>query len=886
MKFHSCLLSLAIFIQAATAATSSLTTRHTDGYLAYSADSYGNSLPDYSYAGYKLGTVPIPNVIPIKATVSPIAGDDTANIQNAIDTVEAMPLDSDGFRGVVLLEPGTYDITSKLSINQSGVVIRGSGAGKDGTIFFHQGTTQSTTISIGPLAGGIGSSYLTDITDSYVPVGENFVTVADSSALSVGQTIFIYAEHTQDWIDELGLDSYWNPEDFTLKWERIVLSIDTITNSIGLDSPLTSIVDNGNGFATAKVRVIGSDARLSNIGIENIMFVSDYNRDVKQDDDDYYNHEDHANIAIRFSQAKDCWVQRCIGFFYRFSFVYTWTNCNRITVQDCAMLDGVSRDTPTHHSGGREYYFCMDGSNMLVQRCFTRGARHAYSTNGPKSNNTFLHSYSKNGHLSSEPHQRWSSGILFDNVYSDSMFKLHGLLGSHGQSSANNALWNCVSENKRWWEPEIWLNSPPSDLGTNWVVGTIINGVHSDPAIKNYYGYGSPGFVESTDVPVYPRSLYMAQARDRIGDEALYATSTNEQFLSRDAVYQTLLDTYASIPEFGDPASISSWAPSTPSYKLTVADQGYIELLDESFTIAEWSNATEVSSPTQAGTFAAQWAGANLDAYNNFKLTEPPSDWSGYDTLSFWMYSDVANDAKFAIVIPSENPATTGGDYYHKLVTVDWTGWKKFEFPLNYPEFSKARSPLGWYKIDSVLFANKGYGAVIKSNTVLYIDQLRLTQSTQLELLNENDTITNWSNSEAVLAYSVIGNVAAKWQNAHLDAYNFFKLSTLPTNDWSSFNTLSFWMYSEVANNARVVIIVPSENTASTGSDYYNTRIDIDWTGWKHFIVPLSYPEFSAARSPIGWHQIDSFSFANKGYGAIVKPDTVLYIDQVELLDL
>jgi hypothetical protein len=882
MKIHCFLLYCIVSIQTAHAATSSLTTRADDGYLAYLADSHDNSLPDYSYAGYKLGIVPIPSLIPIKAIVSPIAGDDTANIQSAIDAVEAMPVDGDGFRGVVLFEPGIYELTSTLRINQSGVVLRGAGAGKDGTIFRHQGTTLATTISIAPLAGGIGTSYLTDITDSYVPVGENFITVADSSALSIGQKVFIHAAHTQDWIDELGLDTYWDPEDFVIKWERTILSIDTSTDIIGLDSPLTSIIDSGNGFATAEIRTIGSDARLSNVGIENIMFVSDYDRTLTQDDG-HYNDENHANTAIHFGQAQDCWVQRCTGFFYRFSFVYTWTNCNRITVQDCAMFDGVSLDTPTNHAGAREYYFCMDGSNMLVQRCYSRGARHAYVTNGPKSSNIFLHSYSKNGHLSSEPHQRWSSGILFDNVYSDSMFKIHGLLGSHGQSSANNTLWNCVSENKRWWEPEIWLNSPPSDLGTNWVVGTIINGVHSDPAINNYYGYGDAGFVESTDTPVYPRSLYLAQARDRIGDQTLYATTTNDQFLSRDAVFQTLLDSYSSVPEFEDPASILSWAPDTPSYPPTVAVQGYINLLDEDLSIAVWSNANSVSTPVKVGSSAAEWTDANLDAYKFLTLEEPPSDWSEYDTLSFLMYSDVANDAKFAVIIPSENPATTGGDYRQRLITVDWTGWKQFNLSLSYPEFSIARGPIGWNKIDSITFANKGYGAVVKNNTGLYLDQVCLTKSTTLELLNEPTTITNWNNSAQSFSYATSGSVSAKWEGVNLDAYKFFSHSTLPTNDWSSYNTLNFWMYSKVANDAKIVIILPSENPASSGGDYYNKYIDIDWTGWKHFSINLNYPEFNVARSPVGWNQIDSLYFANKGYGAIIKPDTELYTQKLKL---
>lgn len=123
-------------------------------------------------------------------------------------------------------------------------------------------------------------------------------------------------------------------------------------------------------------------------------------------------------------------------------------------------------------------------------------------TDGPISNNVFLNCYSQDGHLSPEPHQGWSSAIAYDNVYSDSTFKLHGDLSDHGQSSANNILWNCVSESYRYWEPEIWLNSPASGLGTNWVVGAIINGVHTDPAVENHDHFGNDGFVEATGTSI------------------------------------------------------------------------------------------------------------------------------------------------------------------------------------------------------------------------------------------------------------------------------------------------------------------------------------------------------------------------------------------------
>src|SRR6266850_2395606 len=91
-----------------------------NGRLVYPADAQDNRIPDYSNAGYRGGGVPLPTV-PVVLTISPIAGDNTANIQAAIDSVGAMAVQSDGYRGTVLLTAGTYRIDGTIRLNKSGV---------------------------------------------------------------------------------------------------------------------------------------------------------------------------------------------------------------------------------------------------------------------------------------------------------------------------------------------------------------------------------------------------------------------------------------------------------------------------------------------------------------------------------------------------------------------------------------------------------------------------------------------------------------------------------------------------------------------------------------------------------------------------------------------
>src|SRR5690349_449239 len=102
--------------------TSSMVYPGINGKLIYVADSLGNTIPDFSNAGYKGGGVAIPYV-PVKATIWPGVGDNTRKIQAAIDSVSALAPDANGFRGAVLLKMGRYELESPINIKASGVVL-------------------------------------------------------------------------------------------------------------------------------------------------------------------------------------------------------------------------------------------------------------------------------------------------------------------------------------------------------------------------------------------------------------------------------------------------------------------------------------------------------------------------------------------------------------------------------------------------------------------------------------------------------------------------------------------------------------------------------------------------------------------------------------------
>src|SRR5215472_2119376 len=89
-----------------------------DHRLHYRQDARGNSMMDFSAAGYRAGGVKLPAVATAQR-LTPSTGDNTARIQAALDSAT----------GPVVLAAGEYEIAGTLSITRSGVVLRGeSGA--------------------------------------------------------------------------------------------------------------------------------------------------------------------------------------------------------------------------------------------------------------------------------------------------------------------------------------------------------------------------------------------------------------------------------------------------------------------------------------------------------------------------------------------------------------------------------------------------------------------------------------------------------------------------------------------------------------------------------------------------------------------------------------
>lgn len=508
-----------------------------DSTLSYVADAEGNRIPDFSYAGYKGGLEPIPEV-PVVKVIYPIPGDNTAHIQAAIQEVGGLPLDSNGFRGAILLTAGRYEIRGTIRLNVSGVVLRGVGDGADtlqNTVLWGTGNSPAQRTIL--IAGGGGTSKWSDkvqgtqtniITDT-IFVGEHTFEVANAAPFKVGDNIIIYHPCTAEWLAAIDYggthsgepgaeadDVPWEVGSQPIVFNRYITAIDG--NRVTIDAPVynTLIRSLSQSYIYKYARV----GIKTNIGIENLRI--DIETAGGTD-------EAHAWQALDLFQIEDAWVRNCTFLHFGQSGVRTNT-ATRITVENCRALDPVSLI-----DGERRYNFQVytASQQILFKNCHATNGRHHYVSNGTTwtSGCVFLQCTSSGAYTSSEGHRRWSMGLLWDNhVELDGPRpglnpRLLGLYNrgyygtSHGWAVAHSVAWNCQLA-----DGDLIVQKPPT--AQNYAIGCQAANVTGRPPRAPFDEL--EGYIEGTNQPgLEPYSLYLAQLAARRKREALQIKTTD-----------------------------------------------------------------------------------------------------------------------------------------------------------------------------------------------------------------------------------------------------------------------------------------------------------------------------------------------------------------------
>ena len=470
------------------------------GRLLHQPDAMGNRILDYSGVGYQGDLVPIP-VVPVKTNLSPVAGDNVARIQAAINYVSSLPIGSNGFRGAVLLSAGEFPLANTLRITASGVVLRGSGSGPSGTILRATASSQYTLVSI---AGSGSSSNIGgtthNITNRYVPVGARSFQVDSTSGLAVGDRVFVRRVATSDWIHDLGMDllccppdvNPWTPSGYHIDADRLIKRIEG--NRIFIDAPITTAID--RAYTNGTIRKYVWPGRIQNSGIENLRGVSNFTNSTD---------ENHGWIFVQFNRIEHGWARDLVSQYFGYACVALSSGAKWVTVDNCQSLNPVSQVT-----GGRRYAFVLDDCTMcLVKNCYNHDDRHQFVTQslttGP---NVFVDGVSDSARSDCGPHHRWGSGAIWDNITVNGHnlnIQNRGNSGSgHGWAGANEVVWNSDADGG------FVVQNPPT--ARNWLIGsigTIENGT-------GYVGPHDPGTYDSHGSNVFPNSLYYAQLQDRL----------------------------------------------------------------------------------------------------------------------------------------------------------------------------------------------------------------------------------------------------------------------------------------------------------------------------------------------------------------------------------
>jgi len=510
------LLALAALPAGAQSWESEIVKTGADGRLEYVSDAEGNRVPDFSRAGYRGGGVPLPKV-PTVRTVEPLDGDDTASIQAAIDAVEALPVGADGFRGAVELAPGTYEVSGTLSIEESGVVLRGAGDGEDpaeNTVLLRSGANQAPIVFVGRAALASGGALIrrvqgraaTLIADDVVPVGAWSFDVENPERLHPGLSVVIYHPATLEWLQavdfgQTGGDPPWAVGEHPIAFARTVTAIEGPT--VTFDAPVFYELDKARSPAYVYWR---DDSNLiQEVGVEDLRIEIE-----TQGPSD----ETQAEKALILGLVENGWVQGVTARHFWLAGVHV-ENSRYVTVRDCQALDPHSRI-----EGGRRYNFTAAKSQLvLFQGNRATGGRHSYAGNGETldSGIVFLDNTSEDAFAASEAHRQWGMGFLYDNhteIGSSGSYihdrRIHiGHRGNYGSSHGWSCV-NCVVWNAQMNGSLVVAEKPPT--AQNYAIG--VQGLISadGPFLRStgpyIEGFNRPG--------LDPRSLYLRQLADRL----------------------------------------------------------------------------------------------------------------------------------------------------------------------------------------------------------------------------------------------------------------------------------------------------------------------------------------------------------------------------------
>ncbi len=523
-------------------------------------------LQDYSYAGYRGGDRPLPEVAgPVFDVVVDFGADAsgfsdaTAAIQNAINAAAAAG------GGVVYLPAGTFQLslpanaTACLTIRHSQIILRGAGPG---LTFLHNTTTDMRGHRVIQVREPRGGSWINSAGPA-VPITRDetgptrtlqLESVAD---FSTGDQIVVYNPVTPDFVNDLNMgpgadgvnwldsmDAVRGPRNL-----RRIESIDTAARTITLDAPTRWQLRTRDAAS-----VYLAPPSLSEVGLEHFSIGNTRHPGTGWAESDYTNpakaaYQTHDSYLIELAGLTDGWVQNVKTYnpgnangAHMLSNGLTLNWCRHVTIRQTTMARAQYGG-----GGGNGYGIRLNSANeCLVLECETGWVRHGYvfwrtENSGNVVSGCYDHDSgtqqgdgtpAQTAGAGSDHHGIFSHSNLLDNnrvERSRLEAAYRGNSGSnpaHGTSSSQSVFWNTTGL--------VYLRNERAivhsqQAGPGYIIGTQGPASDVDLDEKRPDSAERTNPIDTTEgigqsATLFPQSLYLDQLQRRLGTRAAWLT--------------------------------------------------------------------------------------------------------------------------------------------------------------------------------------------------------------------------------------------------------------------------------------------------------------------------------------------------------------------------
>lgn len=466
-------------------------------------------LSEYSYAGYHFSEKEIPDVsswtyfdVSDYGAVADDAGYDDQAIQDAINAAEL----HDG-PAVVFFPTGRFvvsednSVSNWIQISRDSLVLKGSGSGAGGTeIFMDKRRVQNGHWQFQFSPPSVNTAVLARISKP-AERGDFVVYVDDASSLEVGMVINIYhkseefarahfgdLELSDDWTRLFGSGGGMNMHELH---EITDISGDRLT----LKNPIQTVMPQ-----LPEQFVVRANTTISEVGVEDILFVSDwenYGESFVHHKDDIH---DYGWNAVEFDYVRNAWMRNCE--FRSWSQVVNVQHSIGVTIENVE----ISGDKGHASFATRRSY------GLLVKDCIDHAGQHHGPGTGYAGVNTVYLRHEMQKGQSVDSHSGQPYATLIDDVQGGDFDQNGGPHESYPHHGQGFTFWNFRHSSTTNETYDFWSMSRNGNTYAN----PLFVGFQADTEVE----FRDAGLDELNGEMVEPRSLFEAQFQLRMDKAA------------------------------------------------------------------------------------------------------------------------------------------------------------------------------------------------------------------------------------------------------------------------------------------------------------------------------------------------------------------------------